>query len=271
MEHQSKQKKCVVVIPAYRELKPIERDFLENGLSKTKGFEQVIVAPDHLKIDASFGRLQGLRTERFPAMYFENIEGYNQLMLSADFYTRFADFEYVLIHQSDVYLFKDELTDWCNKGFSYIGAPWYRPEKLHRGALFSWIYKNIWQPHLVRKRKNGWLYNKVGNGGLSLRHVDDALAVLEQSPTELLNLYLNNVSPHYNEDVFWSVEAPKINQDFLIPLWKEALAFAVEFEPAKALEELNNSLPFGCHAPLLTDPSFWERYIPTLAALSKHR
>lgn len=255
-------KKCVVIIPIYRKLQPEELHFLENGLIKTEGFEQVIVAPLELNIDDSFGGLQSLRKERFPNHYFENIAGYNQLMLSIDFYNRFANFEYLLIHQADVYLFKNELDYWCNQSYDYIGAPWYRSEKLNKGALYSWLYRKLWQPILAKNRKNGWLYNKVGNGGLSLRRIPSAIKILTQCNPSLLNSYLHASSSNYNEDVFWSVEAKIIDKTFKIPDWKEALKFSIEFEPEKAIEELANTLPFGCHSPMLFEPDFWKKYIP---------
>lgn len=168
----------------------------------------------------------------------------------------------MLIHQADAYLFKDELDKWCGKGYDYIGAPWYRPEKLNKSKLYQWFYTNLWQPRLVKKRKNGWLYNKVGNGGLSLRKIKTALTCLDLAPEELLDKYRNTKSPHFNEDVFWSIEAPNIVRNYRIPQWKEALHFAVEFKPELALKQLNNQLPFGCHAPLLNNPEFWSAYIP---------
>lgn len=257
-------KKCVVVIPAYRKLQPMELSFLENGLIKTEGFEQVIVAPLDLKIDESFGKLRSLRVERFPNHFFEDIEGYNRLMISTDFYSRFTDFEYLLIHQSDVYLFKNELDYWCNQSYDYIGAPWYKTSVFKKGNLHAWLYHNLWQPLLVRKRKNGWLTNKVGNGGLSLRNIAAALKTLKLCPADLFNTYWNANYHDYNEDVFWSIEAPKINREFRIPKWKTALKFAIEWEPHHAMTELNGELPFGCHAPLLMGAEFWKKYIPEM-------
>ena len=48
------------------------------------------------------------------------------LMLSPFFYESFLDFKYVLIHQLDVFIFKDELNYWCNQNYDYIGAPWFK-------------------------------------------------------------------------------------------------------------------------------------------------
>ncbi len=254
----------MVVIPAYRKLQPIELSFLENGLQKTEGFEQVIIAPERLIIEESFGKLRNLRVERFPNHFFDSIKGYNRLMISSDLYSRFADFEYLLIHQSDVYLFKNELDYWCNQSYDYIGAPWYKTSALTKGPLHAWLYRTIWQRILARKRKNGWLANKVGNGGLSLRNISSALKTLELCNVDLYERYWNPKSHNYNEDIFWSIEAVKINRAFRIPHWEEALQFALEFEPENAVKRMGGKLPFGCHAPLLIGTDFWRKHIPEL-------
>ena len=46
------------------------------------------------------------------------------MLLTADFYRRFTDYEYILIHQLDVFLFEDKLLEFCDMGYDYIGAPY---------------------------------------------------------------------------------------------------------------------------------------------------
>ena len=254
-------KSCVVVFPLYKAPDETELAFLENGLSWTKGYKQVIVAPEGLTIDNTFGALEKLEVKRFAKHYFEGIAGYNQLLLSKSFYGTFSLFDYMLIHQADVYLFKDELNFWCEKDYDYIGAPWFRPNKLNRGTLF-----NAGQSLKLSFKKNkvyGNRYNKVGNGGLSLRKISTALNVLEKVDPALLKKYTSAQGDEYNEDIFWSLEAPKIT-DFNIPEWQEAMRFAVEFQPSIAYQYLDEKLPFGCHAPLKHEPDFWKKFIPIL-------
>jgi hypothetical protein len=255
-------KTCVVIFPLYKAPSQIELAFMENGLQLTKGFKQVIVAPEGLIIDQSYGQLEQLEVKRFARHYFEGINGYNQLLLAKGFYTAFGLFDYMLIHQADVYLFKEELSLWCEKNFDYIGAPWFRPDQLNRSSSFK-----IWQKIKLSIKKNkiyGARYNKVGNGGLSLRKISAALKVLEKTSSALLNKYNTTQGDGFNEDVFWSLEAPKIT-DFKIPDWEEAMQFAVEFHPAIAYKYLQQQLPFGCHAPLKHNPEFWEKFIPTMS------
>ena len=90
---------CVVVIPAYKPLTNIELRFLENALSKTSSFKHVIIAPEHLEIDHSFGKLAQLKVIRFDNGYFTNIEGYNKLMLSSAFYQKFQEGRLQLIRR----------------------------------------------------------------------------------------------------------------------------------------------------------------------------
>ena len=61
---------------------------------------------------------------KFNGFFFESVSAYNRLMLSPFFYKRFLDYEYILISQTDSWLFEDRIWEWCLKGYDYIGAPW---------------------------------------------------------------------------------------------------------------------------------------------------
>ena len=54
------------------------------------------------------------------------IAGYNRMMLSAGFYELFRDYEYLLICHTDAWIFRDELADWCRRGYDCVAAPWVR-------------------------------------------------------------------------------------------------------------------------------------------------
>lgn len=255
-------KSCIVIFPLYQRPNKLELSFLENGIQKTSGFKQVIVAPEGLLIDEAFGDLEQLEVKRFAQHFFADIKGYNQLLLTKDFYKTFKLFDYLLIHQSDVYLFKDELQAWCDKNYDYLGAPWYRPSLLNRSSLF-----NFWQKIKLSFKKDklySQRHNKAGNGGLSLRKVNSALQVLEIATPDLLKKYDYAKGGAGNEDIFWSLVAPQLMKEFAIPNWEEALSFAIEFEPAAAYDYLGKNLPFGCHAPLKHDKHFWRKFIPAI-------
>lgn len=254
-------KSCIVVFPLYKKPSSLELSFLENGMRLTKGFQHCIVAPDDLVIDSSFGALSELQVTRFNPQYFQSIKGYNQLLLSQQFYQTFIAFDFILLHQADVYLFSDQLEEWCNKDFDYIGAPWFRPDKLKSKSIKN-LLKQAWKS-FKKKSIYDLRHNQVGNGGLSLRKVSIAIQILDQVNPDLIKPYLENSGPEYNEDIFWSLVAQSV-ASFRKPSLDLALQFAFEFNAAKAFEYNHQQLPFGCHAPLKHDVSFWRHHIPEL-------
>lgn len=248
---------CIVVFPLYKVPTDVELHFLENGNRKLSNYDQVIVCPENLKITPAFGKLSKLPKVRFSNHYFESIDGYNRLMLLPEFYSAFSNYEYILIHQPDVYVFKDELQYWCSKNYAYIGAPWLRKNDSLLKKCLIFMRKFI-QPNYGNK------HNKVGNGGFSLRNVSDFLEILKLTPQSTMNRFCSKSHHLFNEDVFWSLIAPKINPFFKIPYYKDALSFGIEFQPEKALKMNNGQLPFGCHAPIVHGLNFWKKYIPIL-------
>jgi len=65
----------------------------------------------------------------------------------------------------------------------------------------------------------------------------------------------------YNEDVFWSIEAPKFDALFKVASAEAALPFAFEVAPRWSLKKTGGQLPFGCHAWERYDRSFWEEVL----------
>ncbi len=224
----------------------------------------VLVCPDSLDITgyASTALAQPVRLERFADSYFTGTASYNKLLLSLDFFQRFASSDYILLCQLDVFVFYDALPEWCAKGYSYVGPPWF--------AGF--------EPPLDEARL--WA---VGNGGFSLRKVADCLRVLHTRraifswPTLLrecfrpglraglrqLPAYLRRGlwgnSTHYTrndyaaqEDVFWSLICADRFAWYTVPTPTEALAFGFDHHPTRMLELNGDRLPMGFHA--------WDRH-----------
>ncbi|ANW96825.1 hypothetical protein AXE80_11275 [Wenyingzhuangia fucanilytica] len=118
-----------------------------------------------------------------------DIEGYNKIMLSEDFYKNINS-ELILVFQTDVITFKPLDTAFLQ--YDYIGAPWKKKEHLNYKA-------------------------EVGNGGLSIRSKKAMLTILEQKiPRETFvpeDLYLAQILKQ---------------QNFNIPSYETALEFATE-------------------------------------------
>jgi hypothetical protein len=254
-----------IIVPIYKEM-PSEDDLVSiHQLFKILGSHKItFIHPNNLNLK---------NYHHFPAFfkgfedsYFESIFGYNQLMLSLDFYQNFSE-KYLLIYQTDCFVFKDDLLNWCEKDFDYIGAPWIRSwEKIPSIKLFSdrgiATIKRIFnfRGNGATQKNKSLLYNEVGNGGLSLRKREKFIEVLEQLP-KVVEVYLNpkNSGDFYAEDVFFSIEPKRNNIKFTKPNYKIAAKFAIENKQQKALKIIGEDLPFGCHR-WNKEKTFWKPY-----------
>lgn len=233
--------KAAIAIPVYKtQLNANELIALKRCVEILTAYPIYLVAPRDMALDIYFDCYSGFQVLQFDEKYFKDIKGYNQLLLSIQFYQAFTFAEYLLIYQLDAYAFRDELIAWCNKGYDYIGAPW--------------LTTPISQKEKVIVDMGKWMLHKVGNGGFSLRKVQSHLWV-----TRLLWPFIKLFVK--NEDFFWSIIVPKINPFFKIPKMEEAVGFSFEMLPRKAYEMNQKELPFGCHAWEKYDPEFWQAYI----------
>lgn len=230
--------KVAVVIPYYKaELTKIEKQSFEQCLKILKNYDKIFALPEGLEIKFN---TPSLKTEWFKREFFQNIAGYNKLMLSPGFYERFLEYDYILIYQLDSFVFRDELDYWCNKNYDYIGAPWIATKTLLSTLLEPFASKSI--------KKRAPIFYKVGNGGFSLRKTETFFKISKELKKEInIQLEEKKGEIYCNEDVFWSLKAPKFYPDFAIPGYEEAVKFAIDRKPDIALKINNNELPFGCH------------------------
>jgi hypothetical protein len=188
-------------------------------------------------------------------------------MLHPGFYHCFEKWDYILVYQLDAWVFRDELEKWCEKEYAYIGAPFFTD----RGELMPF----------------------AGNGGLSLRHVQSFIMVLEGTyrPKRWNSAFMFTRIParnalrmavkhtiHLLEMAFcrlstkWYCSLLHEHEDFIfskvfsllgdknVPLPHEAALFAFERFPRKLFAMTNGVLPFGCHAFEKYDPEFWQTW-----------
>jgi hypothetical protein len=254
-----------VVLPVYKpQLTDYERVSLTQCVRVLGDYPIWIAAPHTLNLSAYHEIAPAIQARTFDTSYFTDIQGYNRLMLSEEFYQAFADQEYVLIHQLDAFVFQDDLSYWCRQGYDYIGAPWLRDRDftgwadqldfLIRKRVATWL--NLKKPDGVTPREIISL-NGVGNGGLTLRRVSAMLRWLKVFRRKIAEY--ERMSMHqYHEDVFWSIEVNRYWPRLRIPGYRKALHFSIEFFPQWAIEHYNNGqLPFGCHAWDIHGTDYW--------------
>lgn len=237
-----------VVIPVYKStLTDLEIISYNQCMRVFSGkYKIIIVKPNELELPQEVLNHQH-SVECFEDHYFASIAGYNELMINKAFYKRFKRFEYILIYQLDAFVFHDSLTEWCQKGYDYIGAP----------SLKDDTYLNLSAEKKEMLRAGMETNKPVLNGGLSLRKVSAILRYLS-----IYNLFY----PKWlgNEDMLFCLDAKRLKpmQFFInIPDWSTAMDFAFEKSPAACYALKNDQLPFGCHAWERYDRPFWKPLI----------
>lgn len=266
----------LIVIPVYQNsLIEFEKVSLRQA-GKTLGSHPfAFVTCEHVETNSHARILSeyGVEARRilFHSKYFQSIGGYNRLLTSFGFYWKFTRYRYILIVQLDVFVFKDELAEWCGKGYDYIGAPW----------LEGFNDAGPEAPFIG-----------VGNGGFSLRNVKSALRILRsfsyiRKPGELIEQFRNDgesgpikrigrlardltvtnctfsLFNNYTsyEDHFWGGVADRNCDWYRVPDPDEALKFSMEVQPKSLYERNGCELPFGCHAWWRYDLEFWRPFI----------
>lgn len=184
------------------------------------------------------------------------IAGYNRMMMSEDFYNMFSESEYILICHTDAWIFRDELSGWCEKGYDIVAAPWPTRPRYRRFPLRQLI--------ALRKRLSGKIfraltYDRVGNGGLSLRKVSSCADACRRHRDVIEDFLARPGKALYNEDVFFAL----IPENFTYPTASEALRFAFDYRPALCYRLNGYRLPMGCHGyTKKRHRKFWSQFIP---------
>lgn len=265
--------RIVIIIPIYRSPDAYELVSLRRCCKVLYKYPMHLVCP--IGFDTSMyqnlWKEYGLTLmeERFKPTYFKGIAGYNHLLLSEEFYTRFLDYDYMLIYQPDAYIFEDRVEEWCNRQYDFVGAPLVQCDDCSEDMMLT-----------------------VGNGGFSLRKVHTYYNILHSKKHMFTikqigaQIHFNakpytrwlvwllmacgwrntpkSIARHFrwNEDVFWSCYFENSQYRISKPTPVEALDFAFEKYPSKMLDIQGGKLPMGCHAWRKYEyEGFWKKYI----------
>ena len=261
-------KKTVIVIPTHRpNLSPEDNISLLHLKKYLPKYDTFFVIPKNISSKA-FETL-GFKVKKVDNNFFGTIRRANEMYLSKSFYEIFKKYDFMLIYQLDALVFSNQLEKWVNSEYDFVAAPWVTP------VIGYLSHKNGSPP-------------SGGNGGFSLRNIKKAIKILDivnNSATRtsksslkrklwfLLaliqgkshDIWLNAPADNYpfNEDGFWTLEAPKYDPTYKIPSLKIALQFGFERFPRNSFEINHRKLPFGVHAWARYDRDFWKKYILT--------
>ena len=179
------KKEVVVVVPVYRpELTVWERASLRQTVRVLQeNYPVELLVPCGMDCSAIRREFPGLPVREVSDEWLgrkNGIAGYNRMMLSAGFYELFRDYEYLLICHTDAWIFRDELADWCCRGYDCVAAPWVRRKVYDLPILKQYLRWRLRRAQRAGRMIRQSLYGKIGNGGLSLRRVESFRAACEK-------------------------------------------------------------------------------------------
>lgn len=238
----------VILVPIYKpDLTPLESLSLDHALPLLEGYDVKFLAPAGLDI-SFYERRYRAGYVYFDPQFFRSVGDYSRLLLAEDFYSEFLDYEFMLILQTDVFLFRNDLARWLARPFDYVGAPWPEGYELlvNCDRFVNPYGRNV--------------FTHVGNGGLSLRRVRKCISLIREFP-DATRVFSHTGS---NEDLFFSMMG-SLSEDFVIPNQIMASRFCLELRPDYYYGLHGGELPMGAHAWWRTNPQFW---IPHIRALT---
>ena len=150
--------KVAVIIPFYKNTLTANEEISLLQCQKVLNNHLIIsIKPNHLILPVFTQKLSLANTISFDDKYFKSINAYNALLVSEDFYDAFLSFEYILIYQTDAFVFSDELNYWCSIGYDYLGAPWLQMKKY--GKVKTFFYNYLYKVYLYLNIKKLGLPN----------------------------------------------------------------------------------------------------------------
>jgi hypothetical protein len=150
---------CVILIPLYKSFSMLsegEKLSIRRTITIFSGYDIIFIAPESINvIEYQLKFSSNLYFFLIPDYHFYDINSYSKLLMSSFFYAYFKQYDWMLICQPDVYVFKNDLHKFTNQtDYFFIGAP-------------------VFDSHTKGWEDQTW----VGNGGFSLRRIKTCIEV----------------------------------------------------------------------------------------------
>lgn len=186
--------KCIIVVPVHTN--DISKKEIASLVQLSNVIKQhyyiCLVHPKELNIEIykDIFKTNIFKSAAFDKKWFTDSVAYNNLCIYKRFYEIFQQYEYMLIYQTDCWLFYDNIDYYINLDYDWYGAPWcYKLWKEANDGYLEFYNEREYACYLV-----------VGNGGFNLRKIKVCLDIV------------NNIEPtpdtrnYYNEDTWFCMD-----------------------------------------------------------------
>lgn len=156
--------------------------------------------------DADMGILSNsypsINTYRFENLYFESRTTFQKLLIRDDFYDRFDWSEFLLVHELNSFILKNELRYWCKQGFDFVQPC---PDSL----------TSNWQDYFLSKNLDELSIKQLSTNGISLRRVVPMRKAIKKNKRQIFQFFSEKNNP--TDAVFWEEQNHKILASLITP------------------------------------------------------
>lgn len=110
-----------VIIPILDpHINPTEEKLLQHALEMLSGYPIIFTTYEHADLSIVKEHAEHIDVVTFPKRFFESRQHFGKLLLMEDFYERFNWCDFLLVHELNSWVIRDELHYWCKQGYDYI-------------------------------------------------------------------------------------------------------------------------------------------------------
>ncbi|NJL77188.1 MAG: hypothetical protein HC892_21410 [Saprospiraceae bacterium] len=118
----TKAQVVILIITHKPQLTTFEQISIQQCVRVLGDYRKVFICPKGMDTNYYTTHFPDIAIHSIPAYWQSNYKRFNRLKINPLLYKTFQQYNYILFYEPDAFVFKDELLEWCNKGFSYVGA-----------------------------------------------------------------------------------------------------------------------------------------------------
>ncbi|KAA6439730.1 hypothetical protein FEM33_11060 [Dyadobacter flavalbus] len=190
-----------VIIPILNpEINPTEEKLLHHCLETLTSYPLIFITYEGADLSIIKEHNENIDVVHFPRKYFSSRQHLASLLLMEDFYDRFNWSEFLLVHELNSWIVRDELYYWCKQGYDYLKAgPVYND-------VISAKNNSISRFLGMNEAEKISFANGYENNGLYLCRIERMTKALKGKNREA-HQYRNSENLPNADSVFWDIEA----------------------------------------------------------------
>jgi hypothetical protein len=202
-----------VVVPLLRsELTAFESQLLNQTARELDGFPFLFVSAEGVDVSAVTQKYPGSTTYTFADRYFQDRASLARLLLTRAFYEQFAWSEFILVHELNSVVCRNELRYWCRQGYDFIQPVSQNITQSTFGGPLGYLQQLLNSAPLSAEARFDLL-----QCGLSLRRVSTMQKVLSRYTKKVHDIKAGTSGLLGNDSLFWEEVSNKLWPALQVP------------------------------------------------------